>query len=107
MKPRVRYLTRSTSQLKCTIELDEATELLFKATTNNTGNGNWTSLKVRINLFEGGGEIADQYDKQDMAYISMPVKVPSAGVFSVVATSENYHATAESVTIEHPVFGPL
>ena len=107
MRPRIVYLIRTTSKIQCTIELDEPTELYFKATTTNTVNGNWTSLRVQVDKFLGGGEVVSQFDQKDMDHVSMAVKVPTVGKFSVTAISENYHATAESITIEHPQWGKL
>jgi len=101
MKPRIVYLIHTVDRIECTVEIDEPTELLFKATTTNTANGNWTSLKVQIDKFQGG-EVVSKFDQKDMAYISMVVKIPTPGKFSVTATSGNYHATAESITIQHP-----
>ena len=106
MKPGIVYLIHTTSRIECTIEIDEPTELLFKATTTDTINGNWTSIKVQIDKFHGG-QVVSQEMLEHLDHVSMAVNIPTSGKFSVTATSDNHHATAGSITIQHPEWGEL
>ena len=103
MKGRIIYLIQTVDQIQCTVEVDEPTELLFKATASDTINGNWISINVKMDKFDGG-EVVSKSTKAYLDHVSMAVKIPMPGKFSVIATSDNYHATAGSITIQHPAW---